>query len=67
MTLTQFFYITNNETKVFCYNKFCIHPKKTKVYKRLLKFMQDDNNIIGIGFEYYLEKTGTKVTHKNLK
>ena len=67
MYLTQFFYINSNETKVFCHNKFCIHPKKTKVYKRLSKFMNDDKNIIGIGYQYNLENTGTKVTHKKLK
>ena len=67
MTLTHFFYISNDNTKVFCYNKFCIQPKKTKVYKHLLNLLENDNNIKGIGFQYYLEKTRTKVTHKNLK
>ena len=67
MTLTQFFYINNNGTRIFCYNKFCIHPKKTKVYSRLLKLLENDKNIYGIGYQYYLEKTGTKVTNKKLK
>lgn len=67
MTLTRFFYINSNEAKVFCYNKFCIHPKKTKVYKRLLKLLKDDPKINGIGYEYNLNYKGLTVTHKKLK
>jgi hypothetical protein len=67
MYLTQFFYINSNETKVFCSNKFCIHPKKTKVYQRLVKFMRDDKNIIGIGYQYNVASKGLTVTHKKLK
>jgi hypothetical protein len=67
MYLTQFFYINSNEEKVFCYHKFCIHPKKTKVYKRLSKFMNDEENIIGIGYQYNVETKGLTVTYKKLK
>ena len=67
MYLTQFFYINSNETKVFCFNKFCIHPKKTKVYKSLSKLMDNDSYIIGIGYQYNVESKGLTVTNKKLK
>ena len=67
MYLTQFFYINSNDTKVLCHNKFCVHPKKTKVYKILSRLMHNDPYIIGIGYQYNIENTGTKVTHKKLK
>jgi hypothetical protein len=67
MYLTQFFYINSNEIKVFCFNKFCIHPKKTKVYKSLSKLMDNDSYIIGIGYQYNVESKGLTVTNKKLK
>jgi hypothetical protein len=67
MYLTQFFYINSNETKVFCFNKFCIHPKKTKVYKSLSKLMDKDSYIIGIGYQYNVASKGLTVTHKKIK
>ena len=67
MYLTQFFYINSDETKVFCSNKFCISPKRTIIYKKLLNLLICDKNIIGIGYQYNMQNTGTKVTHKKLK
>lgn len=67
MYLTQFFYINSDETKVFCSNKFCISPKRTIVYKKLLNLLICDNNIIGIGYQYNVATKGLTVTHKKLK
>ena len=67
MYLTQFFYINSNEAKVLCFNKFCIHPKKTKVYKSLSKLMDNNPYIIGIGYQYSVESKGLTVTNKKLK
>lgn len=67
MYLTQFFYINSNETKVFCFNRICLNPKNTIAYKKLLDLLIYDKNIIGIGYQYNMENTGTKVTHKKLK
>lgn len=67
MYLTQFFYINSDETKVFCSNKFCISPKRTIVYKKLLNLLICDNNIIGIGYQYNVATKGLTVIHKKLK
>ena len=67
MTLTRFFYINSNKTKVLCYHKFCTYPKKTKEYKELIKISKLDNYIVGIGYEYTIASKGLTVTHKKLK
>jgi hypothetical protein len=67
MYLTQFFYINSDETKVFCSNKFCISPKRTIIYKKLLNLLICDKNIIGIGYQYNVATKGLTVTHKKLK
>jgi len=67
MHLTQFFYLNENFTRVYCHNKFCNYPKKTKYWIALENILKDSDNMTGIGYQYYLEKTGTKVTHKKLK
>lgn len=65
MTLTQFFYINNNETKIICYTKPCEYPKKTKVWQRLKKLLLD-SEINCIGYEYKTTN-GTPITYKKLK
>ena len=52
MTLTRFFYIDSDQTKVFKYNYHCNYPKKTKRWSHLKKLLIDNPNIIGIGYEY---------------
>ena len=66
MTLTRFFYINRQGVKVFCYNKFCTYPKKTKEYKELKNISKIDDYIIGIGYEYNTTN-GTPITYKKLK
>ena len=37
----KLYYIHNNKECCTTYNKFCIHPKKTKLYKNLLNLVND--------------------------
>ena len=65
MTLTRFFYINNDDTKIF-YNYFCNYPKKTKVYRHLLRKLKCDKSIKGIG--YTINTTnGNPITYNKLK
>jgi hypothetical protein len=65
MTLTRFFYINSNKTKVFCYTKFCNYPKKTTAWQRLKKELLC-YDILGVGYEYKATN-GSPITYKKLK
>ena len=67
MRLTKFFYLNEDNIRVYCHHKFCTYPKKTKYWIALESLLNNSDNINGIGFQYFVEKTGTKVTYKKLK
>ena len=40
----RLYYIYNGQEYYKTYNKFCIQPKKTKLYKNLLNLINDQNH-----------------------
>ena len=49
MTRTSFYYTINNVNYLFAV-KHCIKPKQTKVYKHLIKLL-DNNKVQSIGYK----------------